>query len=194
MHTPTLKNGYGALRSVFEAAYEENGNGYSRTDLTVLSAQVDPISPRHSCRTPRRQVGLSATCSRVREAWPHPLARTALCHRCQRKHSEARRRIYRNTEADWLWLSNVAGKAARWLGYIPFERITDNRNAEPIIHRKARVQVETWVSIGLDVDIPGVDDIEPKPGASGFVPRQAFQFAIFGEKGSLEDVLLPLAE
>ena len=47
--------------------------------------------------------------------------------------------VYRNTDEDWLWLSEVAGKAARWLGYIPFERIIDNRNAEPIIHRKARV-------------------------------------------------------
>ena len=100
--------------------------------------------------------------------------------------------IYRNTESDWLWLSNVAGKAARWLGYIPFERITDNRNAEPIVHRKARVVPEAWVSIGLDVDIPDIEDIEPKPGASGFVPRQAFQFAIFGEKTSLEEVVLPL--
>jgi hypothetical protein len=31
----------------------------------------------------------------------------------------------------------LAGKAARWLGYIPFERISDNRNAEPFIHHKA---------------------------------------------------------
>ena len=64
-------------------------------------------------------------------------------------------------------MSEIAGKAARWLGYIPFERITDNRNAEPIIHRKARVEPEAWVSIGLDVDIPDLDDIEPKPGAAG---------------------------
>ena len=40
MHTHPLKNGYGVLRSVLEDAHEENG--YSRSDLTVLSAQVDP--------------------------------------------------------------------------------------------------------------------------------------------------------
>ena len=50
------------------------------------------------------------------------------------------------------------------------------------------------MSIGLDFAIPDIDEIEPTPGASGFVARQAFQFAIFGEKGSLEEVLLPLAE
>ena len=76
--------------------------------------------------------------------------------------------VYRNTDEDWLWLTGTAGKAARWLGYIPFERITDNRNAEPIIHRKARVRPEAFVSIGLDVTIPDADDIEPLAIASGF--------------------------
>jgi hypothetical protein len=102
--------------------------------------------------------------------------------------------IYRNTEKDWLWLSEIAGKAARWLGYIPFERIGDNRNAEPIIHRKARVTPKAFVSIGLDVTIPDADDIEPMAIASGFEPRQAYHFAIFGEKASLEEVLLPIAK
>ena len=98
-----------------------------------------------------------------------------------------------NTDEDWEWLSEPAGKAAKWLGYIPFERITDNRNAEPIIHRKARVRPEAFVSIGLDVTIPDADDIEPMAIASGFEPRQAYHFAIFGEKASLEDVVEPIA-
>ena len=62
--------------------------------------------------------------------------------------------IYQNTDTDWKWLSEIAGKAARWLGYIPFERITDNRNAEPIIHRKARVAPEARCRSELDVEIP----------------------------------------
>jgi hypothetical protein len=90
-------------------------------------------------------------------------------------------------------LSSVAGKAARWLGYIPFERISDNRNAEPVIHRKARVTPAAFVAIGLDVTIPDADDIEPLPIADGFEPRQAYHFVIFGEKASLEDAVLPIA-
>ena len=50
------------------------------------------------------------------------------------------------------------------------------------------------MSIGLDVEIPDAEDIEPRPSARGFVARQAFHFAIFGEKSSLEDVVLPIAE
>jgi len=84
--------------------------------------------------------------------------------------------IYRNTDEDWEWLSTVAGKAARWLGYIPFERILDNRNAEPIIHRKARVVSGAFVTIGVEVAIPDVDDLQPAPIAQGFVARQAYHF------------------
>jgi hypothetical protein len=101
--------------------------------------------------------------------------------------------IYRNTDDDWNWLAGPA-KAARWLGYIAFERIIDQRNAAPIVHHKARVKAEARLSIGLDVDIPDADDIEPLPIARGFVPRQAFNFVIFGEKSSLEDVVQPIAD
>jgi hypothetical protein len=185
-------NGHGTLRSVLEAAYE--ANGYSRADLTVLSVQVDP----YRLDTPSgHRDGKWAAAQLVRAFGKGRRTHWRGLHYAIVARGNIRKpdgEIYRNTDSDWLWLSNVAGKAARWLGHIPFERIKDNRNAEPIIHRKARVKLEAWVSVGLDVDIPDLDDIEPRPGASGFKPRQAFQFAIFGEKGSLEDVLLPVAE
>jgi hypothetical protein len=101
--------------------------------------------------------------------------------------------VYVNSNDDWEWLSEEAGKAARWLRYVPFERIIDNRNAPPIIHRKARVDPKSFVSIGLHVEIPNADDLEPWPFAQGFEPRQAYHFVIFGEKASLEDAVLPIA-
>ena len=184
-------NGHGVLRSVLEAAFEESG--YSRADLTVLSVQVDPYrldtpSGHRDGKWAAQQ--LARNFGRNRRTHWRGLHYAIVARGNVRKPDGD---IYRNTEADWLWLSNIAGKAARWLGYIDFERITDNRNAEPVVHRKARIEPEAWVSIGVDVDIPDSDDIEPRPSASGFIARQAFQFAIFGEKGSLEDVLLPLA-
>ena len=103
--------------------------------------------------------------------------------------------IYQNTDDDWKWLSTNPAKAARWLGYIPFDRIIDQRNdrRRSSIVRQG-LHLEACLSIGLDVEIPDVDDIEPLPIARGFVARQAFHFAIFGEKSSLEDVVLPIAE
>jgi hypothetical protein len=72
-------------------------------------------------------------------------------------------------------------------------RLVDNRNADPAIFRKARIAPQRAISVGFEVKIPDVDDLEPTPVAEGFVPRQAFNFVVFREKASLESVLLPIA-
>jgi hypothetical protein len=38
---------------------------------------------------------------------------------------------YVNTDECWIWLQTKAAKAGRWLGYVEFERIIDERNAAP---------------------------------------------------------------
>ena len=40
---------------------------------------------------------------------------------------------YVNNEANWTWLSEKAAQAARWLGYLDFEQIIDQRNEPPQI-------------------------------------------------------------
>jgi hypothetical protein len=184
-------NGHGVLRSIIEAARQELGYGLG--ELTVLSAQVDPYrldtpsGHRDGAWLAKQLNRLVARGKKIHWRGLH----YAIVARGDVRKPDGE--IYRNTDDDWVWLSTVAGKAARWLGYIPFERITDNRNGEPIIHRKASVKPEPYVSIGLDVIIPDADDLEPSPGADGFEARQAYHFTIFGEKASLEDVLLPIA-
>ena len=41
--------------------------------------------------------------------------------------------LYKNDEADWLFLSNEATRAALFLQYVDFEKIIDARNEEPIV-------------------------------------------------------------
>src|SRR6476659_6559942 len=191
--TSATSNGYGVLRSVLERARYEAG--CSLSDLTVLSAQVDPYrldtpaNHRDGKWLGRHLTKLLGTTRQIHWRGLHYVLVSS-----KRRVIKPNGEPYQNTDEDWTWLSEIAGKAARWLGYIPFERITDNRNAEPIIHRKARVTPEAFVSIGIDVSIPDADDIEPMAIASGFEPRQAYHFAIFGEKASLEEVLLPIAK
>jgi hypothetical protein len=184
-------NGFGVLRSVLEIAREKAGCGLG--ELTVLSAQVDPYrldTPSGHRDGAWLAKQLNRLVKRGKKIHWRGLHYVVVSKGDLRKPNGD---TYVNTDEDWVWLSTVTGKAARWLGYIPFEQIIDNRNAAPIIHHKARVVSEAFVSIGLDVTIPDADDLEPSPIAVGFEPRQAFHFVIFGEKASLEDVLLPIA-
>jgi hypothetical protein len=186
-----VSKGFHPLRAILEKARVEQK--CSSADLTVLSERSDPY--RLDTRAGHRD-----------GAW--------IAEQLQRAVGPVRRihwrglhyavvaagdiikpdgEVYRNTDDDWRWLSDIAGKSARWLGYVPFERITDNRNSSPVIHRTAKVTPERWVSIQLDIEIPSLDDIDPFPGVSDFEGRQPYAIAIFGEKASLEDVLLPIA-
>ena len=179
------------LRKILETACTKNKASLS--NLTVLSAAVDPY--RLDTDASHRDGGWLATqlnklCgSATRIHWRGLHYAIVQEANIEKPNGE----IYRNTEADWIWLSENAGKAARWLGYIPFERIIDARNAAPIIHRKPKVRPGAHLSIGLNIDVPDAEDIEPLPIARGFVARQAYQFAIFGEKSSLEDIAAPIA-
>ena len=186
-------DGCGTLRAVLEQA--KTKAGCSLTDLTALSSSIDP----YRLDTPAGHRDGKWLAQHMNKA----LGKTRRIHwrglhyvlvSGQAPAVKPNGETYRNTDDDWLWLSETAGKAARWLGYISFERIIDNRNAEPIIHRHAKVRPEAFVSIGLDVTIPDINDIEPLAIAEGFVARQAYHFAIFGEKASLEDCLDPIAK
>jgi hypothetical protein len=182
----------GILRRILESACEEHKASLS--DLTVLSAQVDPyrIDTAAGHRDGQWLAEQLATLyGPAQRAHWRGLHYAIVSHDGIRKPNGE---VYRNTDDDWKWLHEQAGKAARWLGYVPFERIIDQRNAAPLIHRKARVPAQAYLSIGIDVEIPDVDDLEPVPIARGFAARQAFHFAVFGEKSSLEEVVLPIAQ
>jgi hypothetical protein len=179
-------NGVGNLRSVIEKACEKAGCGLS--NLTVLSAQVDPYRlDTASGHRDGRWVADQLGSARIHWRGLHYMI--VARGNVRKPNGE----VYRNIDSDWVWLSEQAGKAARWLGYIPFERIIDNRNSPPIIHRKPLVNPRALISVGVELSIPDAADLEPAPVAEGFVPRQAYSFVIFGEKASLEDVLRPIA-
>jgi hypothetical protein len=105
--------------------------------------------------------------------------------------------IYRNTDEDWVWLQQSAANNARWLGYVDFARIIDERNAEPFVFVPDAADTAghgalTGPSIGFVA--PPVDGYFPAVVAAVAYTAQPHRIVMIGEKSSLRDVLLPIAE
>jgi hypothetical protein len=103
--------------------------------------------------------------------------------------------IYRNTLDDWTWLLNKAAKAARWLGYIPFDWLIDEYNDEAVIlipeqsEPYGKLIERGYISLPEDAD-----DAMPQPEAGNFASPQPWRIIMLGEKSSLAEVLRPIAE
>jgi hypothetical protein len=187
----------GRLRRVIKEACEEAG--LNMEDLTVLAEQTDPY--RFDTKAGHRDGKWAADQLRrfygpSKKAHWRGLHYALIMAKVKVRKPDTRKgdgEIFTNTTKNWEWLLDVAGKAAKWLGYIPFDRIVDQRNAAPIIHRKPSVVAGALVSVG-NVELPDLGDIDPMVVAFGFEARQAFHFVIFCEKSSCEEILLPIAQ
>jgi hypothetical protein len=101
--------------------------------------------------------------------------------------------VYLNTAKDWTWLQEKAADAARWLGYIPFDRIIDKRNNPPVVRRFSWPEPTSYIRTGIRVDIPDVEDLRPEVDVEDFIGVQPYKIVLMGEKSSLDDVLAPIA-
>jgi len=101
---------------------------------------------------------------------------------------------YANTDADWQWLQSDAAKAARWLDYIPFDQIVDQRNSAPVVELFTPTPPSAYVTAALSIDIPDADDIVPTIGVRDFIGVQPYKLVFVGEKSSLAEVLTPIAQ
>lgn len=100
---------------------------------------------------------------------------------------------YINDDPAWEWLLKAAN-SARWLGYIPFDDLDDQRNDPPIIRRHPDNGPGSFISFGLEVDLPRAEDLEPEIFSFDFTGRQAFRLVLWAEKTSMKQVLAPIAE
>lgn len=178
-----------ALRDVLTAAC--HALTCSAKDLTVLATQNDPY--RHDNDTGRTEgAWIAEQTERLLDPWRvihlRGLHYVLVSAGVVVKPNGA---PYRNTEQDWLWLQSSA-KAARWLRYIPFDRITDERNAAPIIRTNAPSEPETYISVTSQFAMPS--RLAPRIQLTEFYGRQAYNLVFYGEKTSLGEVLDPIAE
>ena len=99
---------------------------------------------------------------------------------------------YTNTDEDWTWLAGPA-KAARWLGYLPFDRIVDQRNDEPEVQLWTPPDPAAYISTNFTITVPSAEDLRPKVWLAGFDGRQPYRIALVGEKSSLRPILSRVA-
>jgi hypothetical protein len=178
----------GPLRQILDDQVEL---GYTLADLTVLATQHDPF--RQDTPTGHRDGEWLAVNIRDLGLADRPIHLRGL-HYALLGRAKPNGLPYTNTEADWTWLQEHPGKAARWLGYVDFDRIIDARNAAPVVRRRKIDEPRPYLTVGLNIEVPDVDDIEPTIGVDDFVGVQPYHLTFFGEKSSLEPVLGPIAE
>ncbi len=97
---------------------------------------------------------------------------------------------YLNVDDEWKWLGR-ASVAARWLGLLPFDRIVDQRNEAPIFAHSNALPPKISLG-GGHIFLPDADDIEISVNLDEFHRQQPFTLAVFGEKGSLYNMLAPI--
>jgi hypothetical protein len=96
----------------------------------------------------------------------------------------------------WIWLQTKAAKAARWLGYVGFERIRDERNEPPrvISHVDPQSDGQGYLVAGSGINLPEAHALLPSLQGVKPVGVQPYRIILIGEKSSLAEVLEPIAQ
>jgi hypothetical protein len=178
----------GRLRAQIDAAAEAHGIGIG--DLTVLAPRNDPyrwdtpLGHRYAAWFAEWLAKLVPNGTVHLRGFHYKLCASAAVIKPDGL-------LYINSDEDWRWLTTKASKAARWNGYVPHERIRDERNEPPYIsiEEHADFAGHGGVSCGYIGDPPPLPSSEPHVYC--FTPefRQPYRIILIGEKSSLKDAL-----
>src|SRR5262245_53307201 len=132
----------GPLRRLLEQTADEHG--VPLKDLTVLSPQSDPF--RLDTPANHRLGEWLATTAQTLGLGNRKIHNRGL-HYMILGQPKPDGTTYVSDDKSWALLEE-ASKAARWLGYIPFDQITDQRNAAPVVRIFERPRPEAYLSVG----------------------------------------------
>jgi len=172
-------------------------NGFGLEDLTVLSAEVDPY--RNDTGSGHREAAwFKEHFELATKDGPRRIHLRGLHYRLV-----ARGDIKLPGCKDYIndskcfFLLNKASRPARWLGYVDFDRIVDNRNEPPLILVPEDLEPRDGTpELASDEEVPSV------PSALAMLPRlalvdsnlvQPYRIILIGEKSSLREELEPIA-
>lgn len=102
---------------------------------------------------------------------------------------------YINSEGCWNWLQSQASRTARWLDFVPFERIVDERNEAPLLYIAEPGICESGWCRGDRLEMPWKYDeaifTDYQADNTADAASQPYRIIFFGEKTSLKEILLP---
>jgi hypothetical protein len=181
------------LRARIEA--EARGARLPLADLTVLDKKVDPYR-QDTPAGHRDGAWLAEQMERLAIVAPIHLRGLHYALVSSTSLTKPNGERYLNDADNWEWLQVEASKAARWLGYVPFDRIVDERNAAPVIVIADQGAPAAEIGLGAEVEIriPELEDVKPTVYLDNFKARQQYRLVLWGEKTSLAAVARPLCE
>ena len=168
-----------SLRDILEA--ERRAKGLSMEDLTVLADdpfRLDTPANRRDARWAAGHLGSRTLHGRG-------------LHYIVLGQTKPDGTTYANTEKDWKWCLNSL-RTARWLRYVDFEQVPDQRNRAPVVrlHEPQDPEGKTYYD---PITVIEPTSKIPFPRLDGTLGVQPFRIALWTEKVSLEAVLDPLA-
>ena len=107
--------------------------------------------------------------------------------------------IYVNDHATWEWMLNRVSWWARWLGHVPFEAITDERNEPPVKADPEDNEGGPFEAAAKLIGVPEIEPFDPDefrafPDATFPRPRHAAKLVVYGEKSSLGRILQAICD
>jgi hypothetical protein len=178
-----------SLRGIIEQAKAEHGLPLG--ELTVLAAQRDPFR----LDTPANHAVGQWLADAYAEVFPEPrrLHLRALHYALVGRVTLPDGKPYQNNDETWLFLSEKAAKAARYLGYLPWHLVRDARNAPPQIYTPQFDEPQWRLKAG-EIELYLPETLTPEMVIEGDLYRQPWRQVVIGEKAGIEDVLLDVCK
>ena len=196
-----VRHGLGDMRS---SLHQEVGGKLS--DLLVFSsAAADPyhLDQPSSHRDAKWLKEMMQRCGLFDTAAPihfrgihYAIVSLPASQRLMTKTGKEFNKPYRNTHEHYFWLMTEAGKAARWLGYVPWEKISDERNEAPSIQWHEEPEPDYGIRCDMaDIEC-ALEEFSSKPQAffDGARVMQPYRIVLLSEKLSARAVLAPIAD
>lgn len=172
---------------------EKARTGLGLGDLTVLSAQNDPYRLDTKANHQKAKWFRDAMDAVGRLEGPSTIHNRGIYYAFVGEVTLPGGEPFINNDDCYSFLVE-ASNIARWLGYVPWSKIVDERSESPVVKLRNQGTGKYYVNVpALDSTDININDLLPTVRADLGEPRQSYRLGLYGEKTSLRNVLEPIS-